>query len=665
MSTPAKTTFEHERQRAADGLDKLVLRANTRSQERTEGSTSAAEVAEISVFNLEGLLANRFRGQLEALAAQATTQAQRQRYGVKKWHEDFIFVERELIWPGNPNGFDLAKSLMKFIHGTTYGRLACSFCEKHSLPVPRTLLEKVNTKMSRDERDSVKDTLNNFPLAGLLVSPDLLPNRLLQVAGLVRWDDGISAWQAVERKNTPHVIDGIKHALESLVRVEPKNSRILRFAADPSACDSNFKSKLLNPALDGTFLYFRVDDETQPRYGKGATARAAQVEQWFHREIPGYFTSVYALYRATLNKNASYEQEVAALSSLAQTAEDINKRLAADWNRDTPVELRKQMKEELETLIKNRAIPFLANVKHVAKKEAATLLESIQGALDELPKNPDVVVAKMQPLLWQLVAMRNRLAERGQDIPAKSRWNEVDQKNLQEYITKQEQAFKDLHDSLKKAPDIIKRNGKFFDGQKELSKDYSAREAEFILKALNIRDGRLAAVTARPLLTFAKAMESVMTELESSVRARNRSGTEEAVVKLVVLSKLEQANACIERLKRFTTYCDVKFDSFEKACSDLVEVLKKREVFPNRAVPKYQDVYAPIQRSFSKIADRFSELKKSDVSDDERIRIFGKIREYLDHPDRNLETVVANLAGLELNSGGVSGADGVASETTE
>jgi hypothetical protein len=664
MRTPAKTTFEQERQRAADGLDNLVLGRNARSPEQATESASAAGIADVTVFELTGALANRFRGRLGSIAENATTQAQRQRYGVGKWHEDFLFVERELIWPENSPGINLAKDVMKWIRGTLYGRIACSFCEKHSLSVPRVLIEWANQKMSKEEFAFNRDTIDRYSLAGLLLSPDLLPNRLVQVAGLVRWEEGVIPWQAIERKNNPDVIDGSKKAFESLVRTEPKNSRIMRFAPDSSECDPNPKSKLLHPALDGTFLYFRVDDATQPRHGKGATARQTQEEQWFYRETPGYFTSVYALYRATLNKNAKYEQEVAAISALAQTAQDINLRIAQDWKRDTPVELRQQMREELGQLIE-RASPVLAGVKHVAKQEAAKLLESIQQALAEAPHNPDVVVRKMQPLLWQLVAMRNRLAERGQDIPAKSRWNEVDQRNLQEYITKQEQAFKDLYDSLKKAPEIIKQHSKFFDGQTELSKDDSAREAELILKALNIRDGRLAVVTARPLLTFAKAMAAVMTELEGSVRNRERTGTEEAIVKLVILSKLEQANACIERLKRFTTYCDVKFDSFDKASSDLLTVLEKRDVFPNRAVPEYKAVYTPVQQRFSRMARRFSELRQDTLNDDERIVLYGRIRKYLDDPARDLETIVANLAGLELNPGGVSEDEGSDSETAQ
>ncbi len=143
-------------------------------------------------------------------------------------------------------------------------------------------------------------------------------------------------------------------------------------------------------------------------------------------------------------------------------------------------------------------------------------------------------------------------------------------------------------------------------------------------------------------------MRPVMTDLERAITTGNKIATEEAVVKLVILAKLALTNACIERLKRFTSYCNVPFDSFESIATDLFEILAKREVYPARSVTAYQDVYSKLQRGFKGMARRFKELQGSTLSDNDRLEKYTQIKRFLETPTYNIEKAFADLAGISL-----------------
>lgn len=652
MFVPKGITFETLREQTSRQMEKLVAGHNNKAQQEMSHDQGSVPLT-VDIVELETPKMHNLRDKLVEVNNHATTQSQRERYlsshGVRAWHDDYIFLTREAQWQqvGKLSGSELVKEVWGRFSSTRFGRFQRAFSYEYSTVAPRRIFEDADKRWSTHDRGEWRDHLNTRSLAGALVSPDLIPNRLAARLGLIEWQKGTTPWSAIELKNSVAVIDGLKMIFESSAPLVKSNTRIWLLPAPGVAAKLRYPdAKLPDSKLEGTFIYFRGDDATQPRPG-----RRGSKESFFQREIPAYFDSVYALYRATLHKSERYEQEVVALSSLAQSAQELNIRLATDWRKEASTELRQEMKDELASLLQ-RAEPILLGMKHIAKKEAGELLQAMQHSLAELPKNADVVVKNMRAMLPRIVALRSRLADRGLDIPRKSRWNTEDQLHIRDYITRQEQVFKDLHESVLRSVHVVNRHRAYFDRAKPYSPEQVAHQTKVILQSLNIRRERLAAVTARPLVTFAKAMNLIITELEQSVAKRDRPGTETALVKLLVVSKLEQANACVERLKRFTTYCNVTFDSFEKASADLLEALAKREIFPVRSVPEFQHVYGPIQRTFTQMVKRFNELKKSSLSDDARIVVYGRIRTFLDHPERDLEQSVARLVGLELKRNG-------------
>jgi hypothetical protein len=612
--------------------------------------------------------------ELELLLSAATTQDQRSRYSrspvgqsgasssqrsqgqgltadnhtpEQEWHSDFLLVFRESE-PNRPkkDHFELAKEAIELIGSTRLGRVQRAFSEEASVVLPRKMVQSLGAKLIQGQ---LRD-LDEYPLNGILLSPDRIPNGLVQALGLVAWKPRTTQLQALTQKNVPAVIDGVKLALESLRRMNPKNSRIWIMNPNLVSSERYPQAGSIHSAAQGTLIYFSGDSATQPRPDATKQIQKSRKEHWFHREIPSHFTSVYALYRATLNKSVSYRKESDALSAFAQSARDLNLSLSQNWRKDAPPDLKLQMKNELGSLIV-QATTILKGVRDTAKSEALSRLADINVQLDTEPRDPNAVVRNILTLLSRLVSVRNRINERRLDIPSKNKWNKVDSDNLEACIREQEQVFIDLHTSLNRAPEIVKQHSVFFDPKTSLTETQHRKEADVILKSLNIHEGRLAVVTVRPLLTFARAMTGVMVELKEAVEARNLPGTEQAVVKLVVISKLEQANACIERLKRFTIHGNVEFSRFEEVCSELLNVLRKREVFVNRRVADYQVQYEPIQKCFSAMAKRFGVLSKGPENAGKPADLHQKIRDFLDKPERDVESIVARLVGIDLASG--------------
>lgn len=630
ISLPRRVTFEQLRQRAANALEKAQRSGNLESTRATDAVATLSEVAEL-----------------------ATTQKQRERYGVEQWHRDFVIIPREIKHEIRENGQgnlvtgnELLRQLFGIISHTRFGRIQRAYTENHSIIVPRELVSSFQRRLSNKDLRELRARYDQIPISGVLLSPDLLPNSFVQAVELISWPPNCDKKEAIVLKNTPRTIDAVKQALDTLEKVHPLNSRIWRFG--PLSAEIRLRYNLPDGAeakCEGGFLYFRSDNATQPRYSHGGTQKKTDPDLFCQREIPSYFRSVYDLYRATSHKQTGYEAEVDRLATLQEKARALNVRLGQQWKVNTPVDQRQELKSHVLKFIGEASEAFLG-VQTGSKKEAAQLLQELREKINTTPTNENTVVPNMMARLLQLVAVRNRLQERAIDIPRKSRWNESDRLHIQEYIKAQETVFAELAETLAQAPSTLDREEQYFRSTSSDSDAKSSDVATGILMRLNLGRERLNPITARPFTTFAKAIRMAMTDVEQGVFRRDRHEVEKALVKLVILSKLAAANACLERMKRFVAYGDVGFDTFEKITKDLSRILDRREVYPNTRVPEYQEVYTPLQRKFRRMNERFAELAKTDLSDDERAEKFAAIREFLNKPENDIESAVAGISGV-------------------
>lgn len=590
--------------------------------------------------------------------AQFHTQAQRDRYAVtigidnltsgteaQAWHRDLILINREL----NPDTASIvqAKAALSLISSTRWGRFMRAFSEDLSVAIPRDVLDMIEvtngkaTPLSRQDKINLTNDLHSRTLSGILVSPGLISNNLSVVLGLLTFEEGTSSKRAVELKDSVEVIDGLKMIFESTAQINPKNSRLWMIT-------ENVESKLRYPkapdmpgSLIGTFIYYRGDNTTQNSRSGGKTG---DVILPAHREIPCFYSSAYDLYRATLHKDYLYVQELAALASLSSSALTLNQRLHQDWRKGISDELKLKMTNEVVTLLQETA-PVLDRVKHLDKKEAKQLLKDIQEALKPETGSAGAQVKNMQSLLPRIVAVRNRITKRGDDITRKNSKNTEDKNHLESYLKEQEKIFSGIYDSILQAPQTLKTRNLFF-ADRSLTEEEIKKEASEIIKLLNLSYSRTANVRGRPFSTFAAAINLEIGSLERGIYDRNADTIKQALVGLIIITKLAQASFCIERLKRYVTFYNPGFDSLEKITGDLAEILKKREIFPNVGGNQYQDRYRELRRKFIKMSKRFGELNNGNLNDAARLEKYQEIRDFLDKPENDIERVVAQAIGL-------------------
>jgi len=253
----------------------------------------------------------------------------------------------------------------------------------------------------------------------------------------------------------------------------------------------------------------------------------------------------------------------------------------------------------------------------------------------------------MQSLLPRIVAVRNRITNRGDDITRKNSKNTEDKNHLESYLKEQEKIFSGIYDSILQAPQKL-RTKNFFFADRPLTEEQIKKEASEIIKLINLSYSRTANVRGMPFSTFAAPINLEIGSLEKGINDRDPDAIKQALVGLIIITKLAQASFCIERLRRYVTFYNPGFDSLEKITGDLAEILKKREIFRNVGGNEYQNRYRELRDKFIRMSKRFNQLKSSALSDAARLEKFQEIRDYLDKPENDIERVVGRAVGLEL-----------------
>lgn len=196
--------------------------------------------------------------------------------------------------------------------------------------------------------------------------------------------------------------------------------------------------------------------------------------------------------------------------------------------------------------------------------------------------------------------------------------------------------------------DEMKRSDGFFN-QRGLSAAERTSHANIILSRLGIPVDALNQVSAvRPLRAFKVAHRLAYADLRNALLNQNGQQAREAMVKLVIFSKLQRANAIFEVLRALTGRSQaVPLKELRRHASSLRNLLELRSVFPQTTVPAFQPTYRRLQRTVGSIAGGLERYYGRGMDLDERTQMYSRLRAYLDKTD--LEARVVEL--LALNAG--------------
>jgi hypothetical protein len=156
-------------------------------------------------------------------------------------------------------------------------------------------------------------------------------------------------------------------------------------------------------------------------------------------------------------------------------------------------------------------------------------------------------------------------------------------------------------------------------------------------------------VAARPLRAFVLAHRAAFDQLQNGIHAQNATRASAALVKLVVYSKLQQANAIFELLRSLTSRSEtVPLKELRRHASALRALLEARSVFPYTSVPEFQAIYRKLQRTVSILANGLEGYERKGLDLDERTQMYSRLRAYLDKTD--LESYTNELVAMDKGS---------------
>ncbi len=581
-------------------------------------------------------LALKHREALEGLVSTSSQiEEYRARFGAA-WSDSFTplqtFAKQAFF---GLEGAALVNHLWKCLPSTRFKRFQELFCEPSNYAIPKPNLVAPCVEYSS------RHNLNTCSLAPCLVSPPRIPFKLLVDLGIVPEPTRkLTDIEILSIKSHPMVIQTLKALWESAHPLAGHNHRFIIVRPLQDAAHRDYpEAQALPESVIGTLIHTR--ENVAVDRSKAESKRGPWVAPQL---IPSFYSSIYAARRKTDHQTSSHQRESLSIGNLAVEWNELTTRAREQWRRDTPAEVKQSIREALVDLV-GRTRVKLESVTHHLKREAAQRFKALEERLKSGSNNITTHITAADAAVTRL---ENRLS----DVPYKSGYNTVDSAHLSRMIEGGEHAFDMIRNSLYQAScrlrDQMTRHDGFFN-QPGLSAAERTAHANILLSQMGIPVDALNQVPAvRPLRAFEIAHRAGYGELRNAVRTQNAQQASEAMVKLVVFSKLQRANAIFEVLRALTGRSQaVPLKELRRHAASLRNLLDLRAVFPQTTVPAFQPTYRKLQRTVGTIVGGLERYDRRGMDLDERTQMYSRLRAYLDKTD--LEACVLEL--LALNAG--------------
>ncbi len=545
----------------------------------------------------------------------------RARFGVA-WSDRFVPVatfsnQAFFGYEGNA----LVEHLWRQLPNSRFKRFQETFCEPSDYAIPKPNLEAPCVEYPS------RETLNTCSLSGCLVSPTRIPFKLLVNLGIVPEPTRkLTDLEALAIKSDPCVIQTLKAIWASSEPLARHNNRFAIIGPLREDTPRYYpESRSLADHVAGSLLY------TRENVAIDRSRLDNQRIPWAAPQlIPAFFSNIYAARRKTEHQSATCQLETTTIGNLALEWNELTTRARAEWRRGTPGEIKQDIRDALVRLVA-RTTHELSSVSHHLKHTAAERFEALQQRLTSGSNNITTHITAAN-------AAVSRLEKRLTTLPHKSGHNTVDCEQLSRLIQDGEHAFhlveKQLFQAGSRLQDQMTRPDGFFK-QQQLSAADRTNQANILLSRMGIPIAALDHIApVRPLRTFEAAHRAAYTELRDAVLAQNGKQASEAMVKLVVFSKLQRANAIFETLRILTGRSEaVPLKELRRHATSLRGLLAMKSVFPYTTVPEFQRVYRRLQRTASTIATGLESYERRGLDLDERAQMYSRLRAYLDKTD--------------------------------
>lgn len=567
-----------------------------------------------------------FRRQSARLEELLSTSSQLKNFRVAAgidWSERFVPVEnfrRDMSLFGH-EGVKLVEHLWNSLPSCRFKRFQELFSDNAHYAIPRPNMKAPCVVYPP------RSELHGIPLTSCMVNPAAIPFKLIVDLGIVAEPTRtLSDIEALEIKSSPRVIASLKAIFESAVALAPGNERVLLLRQIDAT--KYPEAQQLSEDKIGSIIYIRENtavNRTGPKRDRTVWHAPEQVAS--------YFPSVYSALRKTDHETSGYQLETMSLGQLSVEWNELTSRARQEWRRSASTEIKLTIRRDLEALVA-KSREELSGVFHHLKREAADAFTDLEARLAQGSNNITTHITAAD-------AAVRRLNKTMDGSARKTGYNTTDAKQLSTLIQGAEHGFKLIGDSLFRASarlnDEMKRSGGYFS-----QKDLPLSEREATTNTLLVRAGipitAIDMVADRPLRAFAIRMREAYASLKSSVVDQDIPGTQRAIVRLVVLSKLQRANSAFEALRRLTVRSEaVPLRELTRTVASLKSLMDLRSVFPQTLVPEYKPTYSRIQRRVSTIANGLERYRAQGLDLTERRQMYSRLRAYLDETDLEAE----------------------------
>lgn len=486
----------------------------------------------------------------EGYAQFSTPSAQRDAYGRERWDAEFIRLGD--ISP------KLAKELWRALPYSRYKQMQEAACSPEDRCVPRAYQVKDNSFVFGD--------LSKISLRGILINPDLVPEKLLIDLGLADFSRaaGIKDGRLIE-KCRPETILGLKLALERASSLETNNHRVLLLNPAAQLGEYPEGTRKISEDVAGMLLITRTSDRQDDQ-------RSLMLQ---------FLSDPHSAIRAELHINSGYDSERKTINSDLAEIRFMQSRLDREWGRldsDGKMRLKREVEQSLIVVIEK--LEWAENNHKEAAERLLNLAKSIEDKTGKL--NPTVALTRITAAVSQFEQRRKETLSIQKHIDA-DKFSLLDDMDFSWALLKR------YRREIERAAELV--------GWSPITQDEGiaprgrAENTQQILGQITLNPEHLLPFRYAPYITFAKALGVNYRSLEQALRAGDRSEAQMSLVRMQIVVKLHAAYEVFEQTK--TKAMEAENASGDAAQAKLKELCglfdKLKEYFDGRQIlPKVE-----------------------------------------------------------------------------
>ncbi len=595
------TTIEEEREINNDAHERI-----TANPESVSGLSSRQRRRLVAVLVR--------REEIEDLAS---TQWQREAYGIEAWHRDFVRLRDARDHPHcTKTGQKLRQHLWNAIPNSRFRRFQEAFCKPGNFIVPAFDIDNKNRVTFRGNPD-----FGTMSLQPCLVSADCISEKLAKDLQLASFSDNTGKpFDRLKKKADPRVINGLKKIWESLMPLQSGAHRILSIQPPDLPARQTYPDPAVpDPSIVGRIIYTREAENGKEQAGN---------PDLFRQQTVMFFRDADSAYRKTIHEKQEYSHEIQKIAGLCTATQDLNLRLDREWKHATPAG-RQQLTQEATDLT-SHCIHELRGVENVFKVQAREYMTKIAVRFEASQK------PNMSPLLSEMNAARTRFQRRYDDMYRKGGYNQQDHAVLEKHIASHKSRM------LAYRKNVQDNFGKLYGFAENTNGSGTTPDADTLLLQMNIDPQGLRTLDLQPFTVYVRRFDEKYDRFSAAVRRREFLQAKRILVQMHVIGKFQGVRSCFETMKEQMTYSDrVPVSRIRDFVHDMREYFETYQVCPDVIVEEYRVPFENMKRALLAIEQALTRYANQDIDVGSRTHLYRMLKEYIEAFD--IEYIVERL----------------------